>query len=445
MTPSSRSLGALTILVATAGSAIGMAQPASHQDIPATRPAPPALVARAYDAAYSLDFDEALALAHQAVTGDPDASQTHRALAAILWLKILFLRGAMTVDYYMGGLDKSPQFSPKPPPALQEEFTQELERAVDLADAGLRAHPHDVQARYDVGAAYALKASYEASVNGREMAAFRAAKRAYDAQEDVLAHDPDRAGARLVVGTYRYLVSGMSLPTRLFAYLVGFGGGKARGISLLEAAAREPGAHVEASVTLLLVYTREGRHEDALRVARNLEAEFPRNRLFVLEDGSAAIRAGHAAEAEATLSRGLAAFDSDPRPKMPGERALWLYTRGMARVNLDHLTEAAADLTAALGADPAGWVRGRIHLELGRVADVSGNRAGALAEYRQARTIGQANGDPVGASRATRLIAHPFTLMAAGGHGGLADAGRQGDGLDPDRVLADTEDVRLAT
>jgi Tetratricopeptide repeat len=427
----SRHAGALLIVLVSVGSTTARLQTASGAGAPAGPPAP--LIDRAYDAAYNLDYDQAIALAHQAVADSPDEPQAHRALAAILWLKILFLRGAVIVDYYMGGVTKSRTSTPKPPAALETEFMHELDAAIDLADARLRAHPHDVQARYDVGAAYALQASYKASVDGSVLAAFHSAKRAFDAQEDVLAHDPTRGGARVIVGTYRYLVSALSLPTRLFAYLAGFGGGKTRGISMLETAIHEPDGHVEAAVTLMLVYTREGRHEDALRVVRGLEAEFPRNRLFVLEDGSAAIRAGHAADAEATLSRGLAALDQDPRPRFPGERALWLYKRGMARLNLNHLSDASADLTAALAADPQGWVHGRIDLELGKIADLSGNRTGALAAYREAKALGDANGDPIGAAAAKHLIAHPFTFHPGGGPTGpdARDAARAG----PGRVL----------
>ena len=85
-----------------------------------------------------------------------------------------------------------------------------------------------MQTRFDVGAAYALQASYAASVEGNVGAAFRSARRAFDAQEDVLERDPARADAGLVVGTYRYLVGSFGWPTRMFAYMAGFGGGKGR-------------------------------------------------------------------------------------------------------------------------------------------------------------------------------------------------------------------------
>jgi hypothetical protein len=78
--------------------------------------------------------------------------------------------------------------------------------------------------------------------------------------------------------------------------------------------------------------------------------------LFVLEQGAAAIRAGRAAEAEAILTRGLVALDADTRPKLPGERALWFYKRGLARLNQNHPPDATVDLRAALSSSPQAWV-----------------------------------------------------------------------------------------
>jgi tetratricopeptide (TPR) repeat protein len=377
---------------------------------PASRGPLADIVDQAFHAAYSLDYDDALALGRRAVAMAPDEPESHRALASMFWLHILFRRGAVTIDNYLGGVTKAQLTLPKPPADLDAEFKRELALAISIAEARLKRAPRDLQARYDVGAAYALQASYSASVEGSLTSAFRSAKRAYDAQEDVLAHDPQRGGAGVVVGTYRYLVSALSLPSRILAYVAGFGGGKQRGISLLEAASRDRAAHVDAAIALILIYTREGRHADALRLVRQLEAEFPRNRLFVLEDGATSIRAGRFDEADATLSRGLAAFDRDDRQKIPGERALWLYKRGLARLSMRRPAEAQVDLDDALRSGPLDWVQGRIRLELGKLADLAHNRPAALAEYQQARAICEANRDPGCVTDAGRLLKRPFSF-----------------------------------
>jgi tetratricopeptide (TPR) repeat protein len=365
----------------------------------------------AYRAAYNLDTDEALTLARRAVSQAPNESVPHRTLASILWLQILFRRGAVTVDHYLGGgVTRSNVTMPKPPAELDAEFKKELARAIELAEARLKEQPRNLQARFDTGAAYALQASYAASVEGRMSAAFGSARRAYDAQEEVLTKDPKRTDAGVVVGTYRYLVSALGLPSRMIAYIAGFGGGKEKGIGLLEAASQHPDTRIDAKTALMLIYSREGRHADVQRLAHELGTEFPRNRLFVLEEGAAAIRAGRAAQAETILTRGLAMFAEDPRIKLPGERALWLYKRGLARVNLNHIADADVDLREALRAEPVQWVRGRIRLELGKLADLAGRRPDALNEYREGRAACQSGSDPACVAEADRLLRRPFAM-----------------------------------
>jgi tetratricopeptide (TPR) repeat protein len=369
-------------------------------------------VSDAYRASYNLDHDRAVELARRAVAESPDDPAAHRALAAVLWVRILFERGALTVDSYLGGVAKLQKSLPPAPPALDAEFRREVGLATSLAEARLDRDPRNLEARADAGSAYALLASYTASVEGSLMAAFRTAKRAYDAHEAVLEREPRRARSGVIVGTYRYLVAGLALPTRLFAYIAGFGGGKEKGIGMVEAALPDPEAWAEATIALMLIYTREQRHADAARLVRQLAAEFPANRLLALEEGSALLRAKQPRLADAAISRGFEAFERDPRAKAPGERALWLYKRGAARLAMGRRDDAAADFHAGLASDPVEWVRGRLHLELGKVADLAGRRADALAAYRRAKAIAEATNDSLGSGDVSRLMRRPFTLQA---------------------------------
>ena len=128
-----------------------------------------------------------------------------------------------------------------PPPDEAERFRRHATRALQLAEAALRAAPRDVDAHFRIGAIVGVQASYGATVEGKILGSFRAARRAYDAHEKVLELDPSRKDAGLVVGTYRYIVSVLSLPVRWMAYVVGFGGGKERGLKMIEEAAAYPG------------------------------------------------------------------------------------------------------------------------------------------------------------------------------------------------------------
>src|SRR5436190_1964767 len=62
---------------------------------------------RAADFAFNLDHDEAIRLLRQATAAEPNDSASHRALASTIWLTILFKRGAVTVDHYLGSFTKA--------------------------------------------------------------------------------------------------------------------------------------------------------------------------------------------------------------------------------------------------------------------------------------------------------------------------------------------------
>jgi tetratricopeptide (TPR) repeat protein len=359
---------------------------------------------RASDFVYNLDHEQAIRLLRQAVAADPDESANHRALASAVWLLILFQRGAVTVDHYLGSFTRTSVEMKNPPAELDAEFKRAVAKAIELSEKRAAASPRDVQARFDLGTAVGLQASYIASVEGRLMAGFKAARRSYDAQEEVLALDPRRREAGLVVGTYRYLVSTLSLPMRLMAYVAGFGGGKEKGLRLIEETAAAGGENrTDAEFALVLLYNREHRYDDAMRVLGNLRRRYPRNRLVLLEAGATATRAGKAAEAEALLTEGLAMLARDSRAKIPGEEALWHYKRGAARVLLRRGADAEADLQKAQAPGAAGWVQGRAHLEMARLAVQRGDRAGAQRLAAQAAAVCRQSSDPICVEEARKI------------------------------------------
>ena len=360
---------------------------------------------QALELAYNLDHDEAMALLRRAVANAPDDPAPHRTLAAVVWLNMLFRRGAVTVDHYLGSFTKARVDMKKPPPELDAEFKRHVARAIELARQRVAARPNDAQARYDLGSALGLEASYIATVEGRMLAGFRGARAAFDEHERVMDLDRSRRDAGLIVGTYRYIVSTLSLPMRWMAYVVGFGGGRERGVQMLEQTASVPGdAQVDAMFALILVYNRERQYDQALRVLASLRRMFPRNRLVVLEAGATALRAGRAKEADDLLTEGMAMLAKDKRIRIPGEDALWRYKRGAARAALGRLDAAAEDLRVATSADAQPWVGGRARVELGRLALKRGDRAAAAAHARQAEALCQRGNDPECVGDAQKLL-----------------------------------------
>ena len=351
----------------------------------ASPPAAQALVlrARGQHLGYNLDRDAALASFREAIAVDPTHPAAYRLTAATVWINMLFQQGSVTAEDYLGQARSDLRRRPAPP-ELDAVFHEHLDRAVKLAEQRCRADC-SAEAHFQLGAAYGYQATYAATVEGSLFGSLGAARRAYAEHQRALDLDPGRKDAGLIVGMYRYAVSSLSLPSRWMAHLAGFGGGRDRGLRMVEEAASYPSdVQTNARFTLIVIYNRETRFDDALRVIGELQRQYPRNRLLWLEAGSTALRAGRPAVARQSLEHGLAMLADDPRPRAFGELARWGYYHGAALVALKEVAAARRALEQALKDPSRDWVQGRIHTELGKLADLAGDRARAIAEYREA-------------------------------------------------------------
>jgi len=351
-------------------------------------PEPPALGAalraRGLQYGYNLDYPEALNTFDQAIAADPADPAACWLAAATVWITVLFQQGSITVDDYLGQA-RARFVRPPVDPALDASFRAYIHRALVLGGERLRDHPADADAHFQAGAGFGFLASYTATVEGRLLGSFGAARRAYHEHARALALAPARKDAGLTVGLYDYALSGFPAPLRLLAHLAGFGGDRDRAIRLVEDAASYPGdLQPDALFTLILIYNREARYDDALRVIADLQRRFPRNRLLWLEAGNTNLRAGRFADAKAALEDGLTRLAHDPRPHAPGEEGRWRYAHGAALARLRDVQPAERELRLALAGAQRDWLKGRIHNELGTLADLSGDHEAALDHYRAA-------------------------------------------------------------
>jgi tetratricopeptide (TPR) repeat protein len=354
---------------------------------------------------YNLDLEQAEQLFRDAVAADPNDSAAYRGLATALWAQIAYRRGAITIDSFFGRVSGPSVKTAPVPPALAVAFRDAVESGATLARARLDRQPNNVDAIYEYGASVGLRASYAATIDGRVLGAFRSARAAFDAHERVLALDPNRHDAGLIVGMYRYLVSALSMPMRVMAYAVGFGGDARRGLQLVEGAANHAGdGQTDARLALVLMYSRERRFDDALAVLAMLRERYPANRLFWLEAGSTLLRAQRPADAERLLTEGLGRFKDDRRPRMFGEEAIWFYRLGSARLALKRASEASADFRRALTLEGRGWVHGRAQLKLGKLARAAGRSDEARTALQQAVMLCESDYDPRTADEARRLL-----------------------------------------
>ncbi len=352
-------------------------------------------LATGFELVYNLDFAAANATFQRAVAARPNYPAGYRAVAGAAWLQILFERGASLLDSYLAGSMSGPsgEFD-APREELARTFEQHVAHAIRLAEGLVERDALDPDGHYELGVAVALDASYHATILRQPFRALRSARRAYLAHERVLELDPAYHDAKMLVGLYRYIISVIPRPVRWMAYLVGFDGGKPEAIRLLaDAARRSTRVRGEAQFALAMIYNREREFRRAHAVLTNLRRNFPRNRLLWIETASTWLRDGRPALAELILAHGFRRLESDPRPRMMGEEAIWRLKRGTALIGLDEVDRARPDLALAARNGAATWVRGRAHLELGKLNDLAGDHQTARGHYVRARQICNEAGD----------------------------------------------------
>ena len=385
-------------------SALAIAVPASAA--PADRAAAAAYRSRGLELGYNLDHAEAIAAFRESIAADPSDPSGYRLLAAGIWIALLFDQGVITVDDYLGQA-RSDLSRSAVPVSVDAEFHQAVDRALALSEQRLRDRPEDAEAHFLVGATSGVLASYTATIDGRVYGSLGPARRAYREHQRVLELDPVRTDAGLVVGLYRYGVAALPAPVRLMAHLAGFGGGRERGLRLVEEATRVPSeAQTNALFMLVLLYNREARYDDALRVIGELQHKFPRNRLLWLEQAGTELRAGRPESARLTLEEGMARMARDNRRRAVGEDARWRIAYGTALGRLHQVQPAERELRAALIGATRDWVRGRAHKELGTLATLTGQHARAREEYRLADQLCRADRDSDCSREVATLVRH---------------------------------------
>jgi hypothetical protein len=348
-----------------------------------------------FDALYSLDYEGARRKFKELQQAFPEHPAGPQFLAASLWLETLNKSRRL-----QSGLYNSESFyaqnEDRADPAIVAQFRDWTRTAKQLAEARLKQNPRDEEALYFLGAIQGLKASFEGAVERRFIAALRDGSDAVDKHRDLVKLDPNYHDARITIGMYDYILGGLPFPVRVLAGLTGNRGSKKRGLAALELVAREgTWARDDAKTLLIPLYKRERRFTDALKLTRELAAEYPRNYLFKLETADALVsqaaverQANNAAAASGYEREAFDIFDAllrdrDVRSAAVRQLDLIHYQYGEALATAGQHERAAKEFMAAAvvtGAEANMATMAR--LRAAQALDLAGRRNEALAEYK---------------------------------------------------------------
>ena len=348
------------------------------------------------DALYNIDYDQAQRDFKEIVRLYPNHPGGYQLLAARVWIKTLYesrrLQASLysSESFYSNGDDKVD-------PKIITEFRNLTREAKRLAEAKLKQEPKNIEALDFLANTEGLKASFEEAVERRHFAALRDGNDAVKHHREVLKLDPKYIDAQITIGLYEYVVGSLPLPVKILAGATGYRGSKKRGLAMLEQVAKEGRwAQDDAKSVLILLYRREKRFADVLKITRELSAKYPRNYLLKLETADALVSLARVKRKEKDVAgavqaekEAFATFEEvlrDRNVRDTAARALDLihFKYGEVLLTAGYHDRAAKEFLAATKVDRAepGLIT-MAHLYAARSYDAAGKRDEALAQYKQ--------------------------------------------------------------
>ena len=348
------------------------------------------------DALYNIDYDKAERDFKEIVKLFPNHPGGYQLLAARVWIKTLYesrrLQGSLysSENFYTSGDDKVD-------PKIITEFRNFTREAKRLAEAKLKQDPKNIEARDFLANTEGLKAAFEEAVERRHFAALRDGNDAVNHHREVLKLDPKYIDAQITIGLYEYVVGSLPLGIKIIAGATGYRGSKKRGLAMLEQVAREGRwAQDDAKTVLVLLYRREKRFDDVLKLTRELSAKYPRNYLLRIETADALVSIAEVKRSQKDLAgaaqaekEAFATFEEVLRDRTMRDvaaRALDLihFKYGEVLMTAGHHDRAAKEFLAATKVDrgEAGLIT-MAHLYAGWSFDVAGKRDEAVAQYKE--------------------------------------------------------------
>jgi len=387
---------ALLVLLVVATVSVAAQQPSSPWITDAERARFEELRRSGLDALYNIDYDKAERDFKEIVKLIPNHPGGYQLLAARVWIKTLYesrrLQGSLysSETFYTSGDDKVD-------PKIITEFRNFTREAKRLAEAKLKQDPRNIEARDFLANTEGLKAAFEEAVERRHFAALRDGNDAVNHHREVLKLDPKYIDAQITIGLYEYTVGSLPLGIKILAGVTGFRGSKKKGLAMLEQVAKEGRwAQDDAKTVLILLYRREKRFADVLKLTRELSAKYPRNYLLRIETADALVsiagvkrQENDAAGAAQAEKEAFATFDEvlrDRNMRDAAARALDLihFKYGEVLMMAGYHDRAAKEFLAATKVDrgEAGLIT-MAHLYAGRSFDVAGKRDEAVAQYKE--------------------------------------------------------------
>lgn len=366
------------------------------------------LVSKGFEHFYNLEYDQAISEFRKLVASDPLNPNFHNHVAQAVLYREMLRGGALESELVSGTNPFVGREKLTTTPEAEKEFSAEIGKAMELANARTTKNPNDTGALYALGVAHGLRANYNFLVRKAWMDSLRDATAARQAHNRVVERDSNFIDARLVQGLHDYIVGSLPFHIKMLGFIAGVRGDREAGMKALQlVAAKGQANQFDAQVLLAVIYRREKRSEQALPLLNGLIARFPRNYLFRLETVQMYSDLGRKEPALAALDK----IEELKRSGAPGFAMLPMEKVHYYRGNLLFWykdTDAALEAIKKAAKPGAGLDRHTammVYLRLGQLNDIRGRRQEAISAYKQAIAVAPES-DVAKESR--RYLSSPF-------------------------------------
>jgi tetratricopeptide (TPR) repeat protein len=364
-------------------------------------------VREAFTRFYLMDYDGAISRFQTVQNEHPnDPLATDYLLYTILF-KELYRLDLLDTTFYANDGFLTGKHTVVEDPHARDQIKGLSDKAIDQANLQLKANPNDVNALFARGWAKSLEATYLAMVERSFSPALHLALQARSDHARLLQIDPNYIDAKLVVGTYEYVVGALAFPFKILIGFAGIHGSKATGMEMLrDAGARGVITSVEARTCMMLFLRRDAKYQEAEQIAESLVKEYPRDFLFRLEVANLEKDAGQGLKAIATYRE---VVESSKKPGYFAAAHLELVYFGLAhslRGQKLYIDAVEAYREAAYQPTTSPELKRRSLLAAGQVYDLIRDHDKAKQQYQE---VIDAGSDTVQADQARKFMKSAYT------------------------------------
>jgi tetratricopeptide (TPR) repeat protein len=241
-------------------------------------------VATAIEHLRNLEYDLAIQQLQRWLEKHPEDLRAHNYLGISVLYQEMFQRGVLESRVYGHGGDVFKASKVTLTPEFQQQLLSTLEKAQALADRRTKSDPKDKEALYWAGVTHGTRATYHFTLRKEYMPALHESTDALKLHRSLLEMDPHYVDAYLIVGMNNYIVGSLPWYIKVLASMTGRHGDRAEGIEQVKRVTEEGKyAREDARLMLAVLYQREKKFGEALRVYEAMARAHPRNYLLPCE------------------------------------------------------------------------------------------------------------------------------------------------------------------